>query len=186
MKTFTLLTSIVILLLTTQMFSQANNGFELKQDLLLQERIIPQSIQYKIDEHLSESDIFKKNECRIQINKTILQNGFLLMEHTIQDWNGSNWVNDWRYTYTYDGNNNMIEEVSQEWFGSNWVNYWKYTFTYDGNNNMIEELQQECDGSNWIDNWINSYTYDGNNNMIEQLRQDWDGANWVDDWRNTY
>ena len=36
-------------------------------------------------------------------------NGFLLIEQLYQDWDGSDWVDDSKYTYTYDGNNNMIE-----------------------------------------------------------------------------
>jgi len=186
MNTFTLFTIIVILHLPIKIFSQQNDKSKLSPDKILQERIAHHPIPDKQDWNTLEAEIFKDKESRTIVNKTILQNGFLLMEHTIQNWNGSNWVNAWRYTYTYNGNNNMFEELLQEWDGSYWVNDSKYTFTFDVNNNMTEQLQQEWFGSNWINNWIYTYTYDNNNNKIGEVSQDWDGSNWVNDWRYTY
>ncbi len=113
MKTFTLFTIIVILFLTIQMFSQANDRLELNLNNLLQERIIPHLIPNEQIKHPLKSNVFKDKESRTIINKTILDNGFLLVEHIEQYWDGSNWVNWWKYTYTYDGNNNMIEELFQ-------------------------------------------------------------------------
>jgi len=169
MKTFTLITIIVILILTNQMFSQANNKLELKPDKLLQERIIPHSIPDEQFRHTSESDISKTKESRTLINKAVLDNGFLLVEHIEQMWDGSNWSNWDKHTYTYDGINNMAEWLWQHWDASNWENRRKYTYTYDGNNNMIEDLEQIWDGSNWEISYKYAYTYDGNNNMIEEL-----------------
>ena len=100
------------------------------------------------------------------------------MNELWQRWEDSSW-GDWdKITYTYDANNNMIEELRELWDrNSYWVNNWKITYTYDANNNKIEDLYQE-----WMLNWVNSskytYTYDGNNNRIEDLFQGWDGSNW--------
>jgi len=129
---------------------------------------------------------FNGKDSRTTIKKILLDDGFLLIEMIEQDWSSSAWVNLWKSTYIYDGNNNMIEELWQDWDGSNWVNKSKYTYTYDGSNNKIEQLLQTWDGSNWIDDWKYIYTYDGNNNMIERLLQTRDGSNWVNDWKYTY
>ena len=102
-----------------------------------------------------------------------------LTEWLMQDWDGSAWVNDSKYSYTYDGNNNQTEELFQFWDGSAWVNQWKYSFTYDGNNNLTEGLLQTWAGSVWVNQWKYSNTYDGNNNLVEQLYQTWDGSNWL-------
>jgi hypothetical protein len=185
MKTFTLFTIIVTSLLSIQMFSQANDKSELRPDNLLQERIIPHSIPDEQSRHLTQSDFFEEGESRTLVNKSILDNGFLLTEELWQEWDGSNWVNYSKDTYTYDGNNNMIEWLWQNWDGSYWVNNRKYTYTYDGNNNMIERLGQNWDSSYWVNREKYTFTYDGNNNMIELLRQTWDGSNWVNDRKNT-
>ena len=109
------------------MFSQVTNKLELRSDNLLQERIIPHSISDEQISHPSESDIFQDKETRTLVNKSILDNGFLLIEELRQDWDGSYWVNNYKYTYTYDVNNNMIEWLIQVWYGSNWVNSTKLT-----------------------------------------------------------
>jgi hypothetical protein len=132
MKTFRLFTIIVILLPPIQMFSQVTNKLELRPDNLLQDRIIPNSISDEQIRHLTQSDIFNNKESRTIINKTVLDNGFLLVELIAQGWDGSNWVNGGKATYTYDGNNNLIEDLWQYWDGFNWVNSEKVTYTYDG------------------------------------------------------
>ena len=139
MKTFTLFTIIVILLLPIQMFSQQNDKSELRPDNLLQERIIPHSIQDDKAGHPFKSDVFQDNNSRTIINKTILDDGFLLIEELQQNWDESNWVNTWMYTYTYDVNNNLIEVLWQEW-GFYEDSFYKFTYTYDVNNNRIESL----------------------------------------------
>ncbi len=72
MKTFTLFTIIIISLLPIQMFSQVNNKMELKPDNLLQERIIPHSIQDEQARRTSESQTFKSMKSRTLLNKTVL------------------------------------------------------------------------------------------------------------------
>jgi len=176
----------LIMLLPIQILSQKVDRSEFNSGHLLPDRIISKSFP---NEHILgtlELDIFRDKESRTIINKTILDNGFLLIEELGQTWIGSNWVNSFKSTYTYDGNNNMIEELWQHWDTSNWVNSHKHTYTFDGNNNMIEEVKQDWDGSNWVNDYKYTYTYDGNNNMIEELWQYWDASNWVNSHEATY
>ncbi len=185
MKTFTLFTIFVFLVLTNQMFSQVNNKLELRPDNLLQEIIIPHSIQDEQARGKSESPTFQSMKSRTLVSKTVLDSLFLLEEELWQEWDGSNWVDDYKDSHTYDVNNNRIELLLQDWDGSNFVNDYKYTFTYDGNNNMIEELYQTWDGSNWVNYIKETYTYDVNNNMMEVFVQNWGGSNWVNNTKIT-
>ena len=105
------------------------------------------------------------------------------IERFRETWTGSTWENNEKDTYTYDGNHNRIELLMQEWDGSNWMNLNKYSYTYDVNNNMIEQLLELWDVSNWVNYYMYTYTYDGNNNMIEQLKENWDSSNWVNNWK---
>jgi len=123
---------------------------------------------------------------RTTINKTILGNGFLLIEETNQRWNGSAWVNSWKYSNTYDENNNQTEFLWQDWNGSAWVDAFKLSYTYDGNNNQTVFLWQTWNGSAWVNNFNESYTYDENNNLSQYLYQTWNGSAWVNSERGPY
>jgi len=63
-------------------------------------------------------DGFNAKDKKTTINKTLLSNGFQLIETIYQTWDGSNWLNRYRFSYTYDGNNNRTEELYQYWNGS--------------------------------------------------------------------
>jgi hypothetical protein len=154
MKTFTLFTIIAILFFTNQMLSQTNNGLKLMPDNLLEKRFIPQSIQDEQVWNTSESEIFISKKSRT----------------LVQEWDGFNWVNSERIVYTYDGNNNIIEELHQSWVESNWMDNWKDTNTYD-DNIIIEMVEQYWDGSNWVNIIRWTYDYDVNNKLIEYIEQ---------------
>ncbi len=103
-----------------------------------------------------------------------------------QYWGGSAWVNGQKYSYAYDGNNNLIEEIYQEGNGFVWENIFKYSHTYNGKNNKIESLYQNWYGSAWLNGSKYLYSYDGNNNLTELLVQDWDGFDWVNEYKAIY
>ena len=71
MKTFTLFTIIVSLLLPIQMLCQVNDKLELRPDNLLHQRIIPHSIPDEQARYNSESDIFNEGESITLIKKQI-------------------------------------------------------------------------------------------------------------------
>ncbi len=129
---------------------------------------------------------FNTKDTRTTINKTLLDNGFLLIEEIYQTWNGSAWVDSSKSSYTYDGNNNRTEWLFKTWNGSAWVDSFKISFTYDGINNQTEELKQYWDGSVWVNYFKISFTYDGNNNVTEELIQGWDGSAWVNSFKDLY
>ena len=135
-----------------------------------------------------EEKTFIEKDTRTTINKTLLGDGFLLIEEYEQYWDSSSssWVNHSKDSYTYDGNNNQTEWLAQYWSGSTWRINWKYSYTYDGNNNQIEALQQDWNGSDWRNRWKYSYTYDGNNILTELLAQHWYDPDWVNSGKGSY
>jgi hypothetical protein len=150
MKLIFSITIFLLFIYPIEMFSQVTNGSEFISDKLFQEKNFFKSIMV---EHIGqdlETSFFNSKESRTLVNKTFSENGFLLSEEIIQEWDGINWVNDWKITRTYDNNDNKIETLEEYWDGSNWVNDRMHTYTYDGNNNRIEWLVQTWDGSNWV------------------------------------
>ena len=167
MKILILFTTVIILSIPIQIFSQTKDELKSVITHLIQESVIQVSIPDDIIRDLTQSDIFKEGESRIIRNKIILEDGFLLIEELWQSWDGSNWMNYARVAYTYNGDNNLIEELLQIWVASNWVNESKNTYTYDGNN-LIEELYQNWDSIRWVNDIKYTYVYDVNN-KIESL-----------------
>ena len=88
---------------------------------------------------------------RTTINKTLLANGFLLIEAIYQTRDGSAWVNSSNVLYTYDANNNQTELLIQIWDGSAWVIIFKGTFTYAAVTAVNEDLSS-----------VNSYNLSNN------------------------
>ena len=98
-----------------------------------------------------EEEGFDTKDTRTIINKTLLGNGFLLVEIIWQEWDGTAWVDSYKYSYSYDEiNNNLTEYLFQSWNGSAWVNLSRRSYTYDGNNNLTEEIGQSWNGSAWV------------------------------------
>ena len=122
---------------------------------------------------------FSNAQTPFQTAQVDTQNGFYLHEAFEQTWDGADWADDWKCTYSYDANHNCTEELAQVWDGVEWVNDEKSTFTYNINGNCIEELQQNWDEVLWLDNHKNTFTYDENGNIPEELNQRWRQSNWV-------
>jgi subtilisin-like proprotein convertase family protein len=102
-------------------------------------------------------------------------------------YNGFSWENDEKNTYLYYGeNNNLIENVWQNWDGSDWVNYWRYIYLYDEDNNPVEIKRQSWGGSEWIDEVKYLQTFDESNNMTKSLSQTWDESGWKDKYKTTF
>jgi hypothetical protein len=85
-------------------------------------------------------------------------------------------VNDHKYIYTYDANNNRTSVLSQVWNGSAWENIYQDIFTYDANNNLTSELDQNWNGSAWENYGQYIYTYDANNFIVANSYKEWNSA----------
>ena len=69
----------------------------------------------------------------------------------MQSWNGFTWGNSYKYSYTFDANNNLSEELGQDWNGSTWVNTLKRSYAYIPITAVNEDLS-----------FVNSYSLSNN------------------------
>ena len=98
-------------------------------------------------QNMFESKSVDRENKRFSISDIRTERDFLLIETLVEIWEGGIWVNDFKYTCSYDANGNMIEELCQSWEGgTTWVNNWKDIYSYDANGNMIECLGQYWEG----------------------------------------
>ncbi len=95
-----------------------SQGFTDRESILLksQKNTWQMSLKNPLREFYEEEE-FNAKDTRTTINKTLLGNGFLLIEEIYQNWDGSTWVNNEKYSYTYDGNNNLTESTAQAILG---------------------------------------------------------------------
>lgn len=74
-----------------------------------------------------------------------------------------------KFTFTYDGNNDMTEELGQHWDGSAWVNDYRIQKTYNNNHDALATTTQYWAGTQWGNPYLYVNTYDGNHNMTSQV-----------------
>ena len=149
------------------------NSFSQEKNI---KRVIPSQITpenlLKINKPLvNDFEKIKSNDSRTTVNKTQLENGFLLIEQISYIWDDIVWVNDWRSSYIYDESNKNTSVDIQKWQSFNWTNSAKYFYTYDGNGNLIEDLYQVWEDSTYVNKVKHLYRYDLNNNQIEHIVQ---------------
>ncbi len=102
-----------------------------------------------------------------------------------QHWNGSGWIDDYRFTYTYDIEGRLSVSLYQSWDGSVWVNQFRYTLSYDENNDAVESLTESWDGAQWLNTSRTQTTYDGSHRVSVFVTQTWLISAWTDAFRTS-
>ncbi len=90
------------------------------------------------------------------------------------------WVNDYRVTYSYDPNGNVIENTSEDWDvpTNSWVYNYKQEFTYGPNDLLLTKIGYSWSGGAWEKSYKYEYTYDANNNMLTKIKSNWNSGVW--------
>ncbi len=97
MKNSTPIMVILIALSSVQLFSQERYKLEFNNFNFLPQGAVNRYIDHKQFEFLSDSNILIDEKLRSKVNKTILDDGFLLVEVIRQKWVGNTWVNDTKH-----------------------------------------------------------------------------------------
>jgi hypothetical protein len=112
------------------------------------------------------------------------------LSETYVDYAGSAWQNAYRYVYTLNSSEWVMDELGQEWntVGNVWDNDYHVVYTRNGQGLESESLYQEWSGSAWDNAGKSTTTYDGNNWVHQITYQDWDmvATAWVNNTRYTY
>ena len=84
---------VILFLLCSQILSQIESQDKINHRDFLKERKIDSTNPLKQRESSFETNIFQNNESKRIVNKTVLNDEFLLIEEIEQVWYSSNWVN---------------------------------------------------------------------------------------------
>ena len=117
MKNISTITLFVVFTITSYLYPQNRimnelHSFSFNLSNTSYEQIIKQE---------SQANLLNKIENISRLNK-IKKDGYFLAEKLSQYWDGLNWVNASKDSFTYDGNSNLIEDLLQDWnsSSSNW------------------------------------------------------------------
>ncbi|MFN8287460.1 MAG: T9SS type A sorting domain-containing protein [Chitinophagales bacterium] len=101
-------------------------------------------------------------------------------------WDSANVVNQYRYTYTRDGNGWATGYLTEKWNVGAFENYRRNQYTYNTAGKVLTNTIQSLNAGSWENTERFVYTYDANNNCLTQVYQQWIVGAWKDKNRYTY
>ncbi len=111
--------------------------------------------------------------------------GNLCSEELTQIWENNAWVNEQNDYNTYDGGGHMTTKLSKSW-GNNWQDYMRYTYTYNAQWLVTQELNETFGAGVWSNFIMTNNTYDAQNRIIEVLEKYWQGGAWENAEKSTW
>jgi hypothetical protein len=103
-----------------------------------------------------------------------------------QDYDGQEFINDFRYEYFYNTINNVTSSIESFWNNGNWVNDSKSVYKYTPENVNDTIIFQVWTNEQWINDQMNILKYDEELKIISNVAKRWDGNNWLDFARGSY
>jgi hypothetical protein len=79
----------------------------------------------------------------------------------VQIWDGAQWADDTRDSYTHDTEGRPTEMLRELWNGAAWTNDLRQVNTYDTGGNLTENLEQAWLGDHWENSRTVRYTFVG-------------------------
>ena len=107
---------------------------------------------------------------------------------TSEEWDGSQWVNYYRNTITFNANGMPLEFLGEDWDNSMWNIVARTTYTYDSYGNAVTYTWEVDFGGTGILTPLARWTatVDGNGFVTEIVYQTWTGSAWMDTGRDLY
>jgi len=93
-------------------------------------------------------------------------------------WNGYTWIDSIKTIIYYDSLGKDTLSITSSW-NNNWENNLMYSYRYNSNNQLIEEVQYNWDGLTWVKNTKISNEYDSIDNLLSIKNYDWLNNNWL-------
>ena len=103
-------------------------------------------------------------------------NGDVLVA-TKQDYDNNIWLNEEKEEYTYQSGK-VILEMGFEWVVDAWVESDKAEYNYDDHGDLVEALYYDKEDTGWEFERKGVYTYDNHHNCIKEEDYEWDLQNW--------
>ncbi|HHJ50871.1 MAG TPA: hypothetical protein ENJ88_08245, partial [Phaeodactylibacter sp.] len=96
------------------------------------------------------------------------------------------WLNNKRYTNTYNALGYLIQRLREDWNGASWVNKYLYDNTFNSDGLRTLSTRSDWNGAAWVQAVKYTYTYNASNQLTLRVRQVWNGSAWVNDKKYVY
>ncbi len=113
------------------------------------------------------------------------QNNDLLSEET-EAWY-SRWTKKWKWSYSYDSAGNVLTQLFETNYNDTLlVNGFRFTYTYDNNNNLLSTFQEDWQNGAWQNEKLDSLFYTSGGILISKTNIRWQDSTWNFFIRHTY
>ena len=101
-----------------------------------------------------------------------------------EEWDSNNhlWEMYWRNSFEYDENENKTQHIWEDWSGIGG----RWTYSYDNEGALIEELGETLISGNSTPGYKRIYTYNSQKKLEYILGQRWNNDQWEDEDKETY
>ena len=110
----------------------------------------------------------------------------LLIEELNEIRKNNEWVPNKRIFYIYNSKNLKESEYSQSWDGEGWVNVSRKTYSYNGKDSVTKLLSENIVSNTWTYDYQISKTFDDNGNLLEYKYEKWKDWKLIDYWKSNY
>ncbi len=111
------------------------------------------------------------------------KNGYRVVEELWQGWDGSNWLNNRKYIYSYNSDDLLLERIMEFWIDNQWTIMGRLLYSYNNDGNVTEIVEEAYIDGEWDNSSLFSHFYDNNGLMTEKRYQYWINSDWVNDHR---
>ncbi len=107
-------------------------------------------------------------------------------EYVVEKNIGGEWGNYYKYSYFYE--NDLLDLcVYYSWYQDDWLALSQGTYSFDENENIVEEFWQYwLDPETLINLTLNIYTYNSENLLLSDTQQFWSEDIWIDSYKFDY
>jgi hypothetical protein len=138
----------------------------------------------KAESVLDSVDLRKADGTQCKYLYSFNRNGCITSELYLEKFDGS-WQNKTKHTYHYDAELNLLSDLTETWNGSQWINSWQESNTYE-NGNLMTHISETWNNSEWNNKWKSSYTYGDSGSVLTQIDQSGSGKIWTNFERLSY
>jgi hypothetical protein len=132
-------------------------------------------------------DLLSQDWENLAQNTFSYNNNNLLEEELMELWQDSVWINQSLSAYTYNGQNQNTVLLQQYWNAdSGWVDNDRWTYSYQNNNLELELLENHASGA-WENVTLTNSDFNPDNLLISELEQSWIPSRaWQESYLSTY
>lgn len=131
--------------------------------------------------------ILVTSEYGLDLYRFVYNNDGIVTSYTSSYKEGNGWIPSRKITYTYNSQNQIIQEVNAGWDNGAWIIMSRYTTTYNAQGLVVTNLSEYPDTTGALQKSnLTTKEYNSAGLVQIQLNQNWNGTGWENSYRSKY